>query len=190
MRDTTQTVAVLNTNASEEMVTLSSNENHVRCVEWSPDGRFIASGYEDGTISIWDAKTGEELRWLNGQSGAVLHVRWSPDSSRIASTTPTGTVRVWDIETGAERVLHSGGNSVFEVQQGSGNGQHKVDVPIDNELFESASDGELPSHIIDSYPAYPVEASSMREPDLGQILSITILVIVGMFILMVVISPP
>ncbi len=47
-------------------VSLGGHRNHTYCVEFSNDGRLIASGSYDETIKIWDAATGVLLRELEG----------------------------------------------------------------------------------------------------------------------------
>lgn len=44
--------------------TLQGHTKGVLSVALSPDGRFIASSSEDGTIKIWDVGTGEYLNTL------------------------------------------------------------------------------------------------------------------------------
>ncbi len=39
--------------------------DYVRSVRYSPDGKYIISGSEDGLLKIWDADTGKEWKSLN-----------------------------------------------------------------------------------------------------------------------------
>ncbi|QRV97023.1 Vegetative incompatibility protein HET-E-1 [Ceratobasidium sp. AG-Ba] len=69
----------------------------------SRDGRFIASGGNHGSISIWDAHTGEiTVGPFDGHKHHVHHVSFSADGSRVATSSEDNTVRVWDAETGRE----------------------------------------------------------------------------------------
>ncbi|KAK3047373.1 hypothetical protein LTR09_011245 [Extremus antarcticus] len=40
----------------EVLVTLRSHTDHIFACAWSPDGRMVATGAEDGRINIWDAR--------------------------------------------------------------------------------------------------------------------------------------
>jgi eukaryotic-like serine/threonine-protein kinase len=72
----------------------------------SPDGRSLASGSQDGALSLWDAATGRALATPRGHAHTVNQVRFSPDGRRIASASWDHTVRLWDAATGEEiRVL-------------------------------------------------------------------------------------
>jgi eukaryotic-like serine/threonine-protein kinase len=83
-----------------ELLTLKGHTGEVRSVAFSPDGKRIASGSEDGTLKIWDAATGQETLTLKGHDGAVLSVAFSPDGKRIASGSNDRTIKVWDASTG------------------------------------------------------------------------------------------
>jgi hypothetical protein len=66
-------------------------------VAWSPNGKRIASAWEDNTARVWDAVTGSDMLTApyTGHSQAVRSVVWSPDGKLIASGSFDGTVKVW-----------------------------------------------------------------------------------------------
>ena len=47
---------------------LTSHNYSVYSVAWSPDGKQIASGSDDGTIKIWDSQSGDCQSTLTGHS--------------------------------------------------------------------------------------------------------------------------
>ncbi|HJZ94433.1 MAG TPA: WD40 repeat domain-containing protein, partial [Gemmataceae bacterium] len=67
---------------------------------FAPDGRRLATGNFDGTVTIWDLGSGRELLTLGRPSvpfGLVGQVAFSPDGSRLlAFEVGGGTVTVWD----------------------------------------------------------------------------------------------
>jgi Tol biopolymer transport system component len=74
-------------------------------VNWSPDGRRLASSSLDHTIRIWDAATGRETKILSGHTKHVQGLSWSPDGQRLVSTSGDeheGMVKLWDADTGSE----------------------------------------------------------------------------------------
>ncbi|NMG06043.1 TIR domain-containing protein [Brasilonema sp. UFV-L1] len=69
-------------------------------VEWSPDGKMLASSSFDRTIKLWNIETGECCNTLKGHSGRVWSVAWSPDEKLIASGSADNTIRLWRVDTG------------------------------------------------------------------------------------------
>jgi WD40 repeat protein len=83
-------------------LTIDKSRGVVNSVAFSPDGKRIASGGQDGKVLVWDAeKGGAALLRLQGHVGTVTSVAFSSDGKRIASGGGwDGTVRVWDAEKG------------------------------------------------------------------------------------------
>jgi WD40 repeat protein len=103
--------------ASIELVVQTGHEDWVWGVVWSPDGRRLASGSDDGAVMIWDAESGDCLRTLLGHGDGVQAVSWSPDGRRLASGSSDGIVMTWDAESGeCLRALSGHGKTVRSVE--------------------------------------------------------------------------
>jgi WD40 repeat protein len=87
---------------------LAGHVGKVGAVAIAPDGSWLASGGDDGTVRIWDAATGQERAALKGHTGGVQAVAIAPDGSWLASGGWDKTVRIWDAATGQERVTLKG----------------------------------------------------------------------------------
>ena len=79
----------------------------------STDGKTMAIGSSDRTISIWRVATGERLRVLSGHGEGISAVALSPDATRLSSVSSDGTLRVWDVATGASVLTVPSTDSVY-----------------------------------------------------------------------------
>ncbi|HBR75839.1 MAG TPA: hypothetical protein DEA78_19570, partial [Cyanobacteria bacterium UBA11159] len=81
----------------KEFNTLEGHKDWVRSVSFSPDGKTIASGSDDGIIKLWNLE-GKELLTLMGHESRVRSISFSPDGKTIASGSWDGTVKLWNRE--------------------------------------------------------------------------------------------
>ncbi len=63
-------------------------------VNFSGNGRFLASGMADGTLHFWNRSTGKDSQ-MRGYDGKLLLVGWS-DNSRFLATSAGNEVVLWD----------------------------------------------------------------------------------------------
>jgi WD40 repeat protein len=75
----------------------------------SPDGRFLATASQDGTVQLWDfpevssQKKAAPPRFSHkAVRGKVYRLRFSPDGGQLAYCGDEGKVLVWDTVTGKE----------------------------------------------------------------------------------------
>lgn len=70
-----------------------------RDVAFSPDGKVIATGTDEGA-QTWDAATGELQLRFDGHDGTVSGLAFEPSGERIVSVGPDGAMLIWDTATG------------------------------------------------------------------------------------------
>jgi WD40 repeat protein len=82
--------------------TFEGHEYDVRSLEFTPDGKKLASAARDGTIRIWDLNAGVELCRLPRNKDYIAELAFSPDGKILASYGRfyDYKVRLWDIDTG------------------------------------------------------------------------------------------
>ena len=78
-------------------VRVTGHDGPVTTVAIAPDGDWLASASEDGTVRIWDPATGQQRTVLQGHDGAVMAVAIAPDGRWLASVGRDATVRIWDL---------------------------------------------------------------------------------------------
>ena len=71
----------------------------VGAFEFSPDGRFLASGgrERDPTIRLWEVATGKAFAELHGHQGRVERLLFTPDGRTLITGGADGTILLWDI---------------------------------------------------------------------------------------------
>jgi formylglycine-generating enzyme required for sulfatase activity len=63
---------------------------------YAPDGKWLASASQDGTIRVWEPETGRMLRVLYHPRGEVRSLAVSPEGRYLASGGDDGAVCFWD----------------------------------------------------------------------------------------------
>ena len=74
------------------------------CIAVSPDGKTLATGSSDKTVTLWDLSNGKVRSQLSGHRDQVNSVAFSPDGKTLASGSDDKTVRLWDLGSGKERL--------------------------------------------------------------------------------------
>jgi WD40 repeat protein len=113
-------------------------------LEFSPDGKILASAGNDNVICLSRVSDAKLLLTLSGHTGDVRDIAFSPDGQLIASASTDKTVRVWRVSDGTALLtlrLHTG--EVHGVAF-SPDGQTLASASIDNSVrLWRVSDGTL-----------------------------------------------
>jgi len=105
----------INRHGGNLVMTLIGHKSEVTVVVYSPDGHFLASGSEDGSMRFWDARTGEEpLSPMRGGDSEITCIVFSPDDKLIASGTEAGHVHLWDTPNGQLLAVFKGHTGCVE----------------------------------------------------------------------------
>lgn len=71
----------------------------VTCVAFSPDGKSLLTGCQDGTVELWALPF---ARPFGAHAAAVTGVTFSPDGKFAATAGADTAARIWDVATGKE----------------------------------------------------------------------------------------
>jgi WD40 repeat protein/predicted Ser/Thr protein kinase len=95
---------------------LEGHSGRVSSLDWSSDGRYLASGSFDQTVRIWDVVQATDLSSFTGHRALVYDVAWSPDGRFLVSADWSGVVRIWQADNGREvQRLEEHDGTVFAV---------------------------------------------------------------------------
>ena len=91
---------VLDAESGAELLRFNVADTEDYWEDWSPDGKYFATGFENGEIHIWDSFTGEKRFQYPIHSNVVIGLQWSPDGSRILSSSNGGEATIWEPRNG------------------------------------------------------------------------------------------
>ncbi|HUQ56507.1 helix-turn-helix domain-containing protein [Lentzea sp.] len=80
--------------APVRLTTLTGHTGAVRVLSYSPDGKVLASGGDDGTLRLWSDRG--QLAEVTGL-GSVRAVAFSRDGRTVVTGSGTGQVQMWNV---------------------------------------------------------------------------------------------
>lgn len=84
-----------------------AHDDQVWYIQFSHNGKFLASASRDKTVIVWDMKAVDSRQHdsdikfrLKGHDSPVSYVCWSSDDTKLLSISSDHTIRMWNMETG------------------------------------------------------------------------------------------
>ncbi|MEM9806627.1 MAG: AAA-like domain-containing protein, partial [Cyanobacteria bacterium P01_D01_bin.56] len=78
-------------------ITLEGHQDRVWNIQFSPDGRQLASTSWDNTVKLWTS-SGTLVTTLQGHNAGTWSIAFSPDGEVLASSSDDATVRLWRLD--------------------------------------------------------------------------------------------
>lgn len=98
-------------NVTDRKIVLNLREAHSDTVfglEFSPNGKYLASCGADKFVRVFELATGTQVRSFEGHTHHVLGVSWRADGKLLASCGADSVVKVWNFETGEQQRTMAG----------------------------------------------------------------------------------
>ena len=109
----------------------------VRALAFSPDGKYLAVGAENGLVKVLDLKTGKPLPSnIKPPSSEVLSLAFSKDSRMLAGGNRAGDMLLWDASSNFQ--------DLGRLNVGSGGSLYSLAFDLDgNHLYTGGASGEI-----------------------------------------------
>ena len=79
----------------DQIATLTGHKLTVTCAAFSPDGKWLATGSQDGEVKIWNAATRKIVTSLNVTTNAIWSTAFTPDGESLVTGYDRG-VAFWN----------------------------------------------------------------------------------------------
>jgi WD40 repeat protein len=142
----------------------------VRSAAFTPDGRLLVSGGQDGKVRFWDSQTFAPRGRPLAHGEAVVHLAVSPDGRRLCTTSLDGRGRLWSLPDGrpvaevsppdpirwrpTQALFSPDGAALLLMWRWKGGGPGRADVwrAADGRLLGTAPHGEVAAGIACVHP--------------------------------------
>ncbi|KAF9095754.1 hypothetical protein BGX23_012682 [Mortierella sp. AD031] len=131
---------------------LKGHQGAVYAVQYSPNGKYLATGSFDKTVRIWDGTTNQnELYVLKGHGLNISDLAWGHDSTLLLSGAYDKTCKLWDVESGKQ----------LDSFEGEGFVQCVRFHPQDNHIFFSGTTRNMLTMIDTRKDSNPTSGSTI-----------------------------
>ncbi len=91
-------VKIFSAGSGELLYEMDKHTDWVTALEFSPDGKFLATADRAGGLVVWEAETGREYQVCDGHAQAITSISWRGDSKIFATSSEDSNIRLWNPE--------------------------------------------------------------------------------------------
>lgn len=134
----------------------------ILAVEYSPDGKWLATAGADKLCRLHDPQTGEMVKILEGHTHFVQSLSWQNQAQQLATASADKTIKTWDVETGERRQSITGFGKEVSAIVYVGDTEQLVSVSLDGHTrMHRGDNGDLVrNYSHNPQPLYAVSLSS------------------------------
>jgi serine/threonine protein kinase/WD40 repeat protein len=92
--------------ATGQIIATLSHNRPLTVLAWDYESHCLATGAQDGQITVWDVLSGNVLAQLEGHRRAVMALAFSHRGDVLASMGLDSTLRLWDLPTRQQSALY------------------------------------------------------------------------------------
>ena len=93
-----------NNNGTPQLIRILPGHQTISQIEYSPDGKLIASAGWDNLVKLWNAENGKLIATLTGHTNGVNSIAFSPDGQTLVSGSEDRTLKIWNLANQSELV--------------------------------------------------------------------------------------
>lgn len=131
--DNENVIGIWDAKSGELIQALAGHVLPVSSVDFSPDGRLLASTGLDGSVTLWDLETGTAKHRMKGHRDWVFRANFSEDGRWLVTCGKDRTARIWNVSTGEELIVIRG-NTTYVMD---------ATISSDGELLATASADQI-----------------------------------------------
>ncbi|MDJ0648533.1 MAG: hypothetical protein QNJ60_07465, partial [Xenococcaceae cyanobacterium MO_188.B19] len=137
---------------------ISAHQSTIEQIQYSPDGKYLASVSADGTAKVWDAQTFDLIITYQADNTSINSLAFTQDAKFIILGLEDKTIKIWDIEN----------NLINLTLEGHTDSIKTVAISPDNKYIASAGYDktikiwDLAGTLIDSVEAHNLAISSLQ----------------------------
>ena len=112
---TARGIELRNQDGTEGPIIETPPDSKIRVIAWSPDGKWLAAGGEDGEVLVWSREGKLQQLAADAHKCGIEWLAWSHDGKCVASASCDNTVRMQSVDGTEGPVLKGHSNNVLSV---------------------------------------------------------------------------